>query len=289
MRIMSFSAASYCALALLVGGCNEPSARLLGAPAPERAAHRRAVVLDDAAFRALLGSASRISPDSVKLRETIALLDPQSSGVPRAEVADEDPNDPSTWPSAHIQRWNVEAVIGPPLTYAYGFMSHNGHIGEVTLRAALHNETGVAVQSFGPESKSELNLFGPLLYDGVQLSVQMQPPSDCGNSINASGGFRAYYIALPLPTKIGGWTLPTIRFGETRKTDSGGDSQEPCPTVQPPGDDTGDTGDAGDTGAGDGGYYSEVCLYYDWYFPDGTYWYTETVDCWLVYTTVNDT
>ena len=108
--------------------------------------------------------------------------------------------------------------------------------------------------------------------------------------LTGTAALTSYWGPLP-EVRISRFTIPSIRFGLTSKGEYDSDSEPPCQEDPPPDGDGTTSGDV-DAGADTDGsttFVQEMCLYNDWYYPDGTYWFTETVSCWLVYTTVNDT
>lgn len=190
------------------------------------------------------------------------------------------------WGPATIFRWQVAAKIGHPSrpeeNWAYGWMEHNGHVGEIVLNVDLKGPNGEVLQHCCSTPKRELNRLAPFLSSTLMYSVNPRPPSACGNSINAGGAMSAWFLSwIPLR-----WD-PYGPMGETRglttKTGSAADTQPPCAIGDPngPGGGDGGGGDGGAGGAVPSGstYEISACVYLDWFHGDGTYWYTEFLGC----------
>jgi hypothetical protein len=190
------------------------------------------------------------------------------------------PDDPSTWGKTTILSAFVIASIRD-YQFVYASMMHDGHFGHIDLR---WNLTGGAN---GSELFTDWQPGAwPLEFSHFTASIPLTLGHQCGRTLTATGAFSSYWGPLP-EIRISRFTIPSIRFGLSSYGATGTDAEEPCPEAPPPGDGT--TGGDADAGGHDGYYTQEVCLYYDWYYPDGTYWYTETIDCWLVYTSINET
>lgn len=286
-------------LVLAVGAaCDETTSAPMASE--ELFALSRAASLSDsqAARRLRQAFASR---NRSELVAALSSIPPAEVALTADEAANLDPDDPSTWPPAHIESWEVRVAIGRPEmsyeNYAYGQMNHNGQVGNIILTVRMQDSTGHVIQSYGPTPRTEINAFGPLRYDRMMHSVNLMPPTACGHSVEAMGVFEAWNVGL-LPPRWDPLNLPARKSGYSAKGASASAEQPPCrgegDGLPEDGsyDEGPDDGSGGGTGGGSyagGSYVTEACLYYDWYHGDGTYWFTETVYCWVIGTTVNDT
>lgn len=276
--------ASGVAMVAVIAGCNrdrltEPASE---SPTPVRStspgvvvgAEGRAIVEREALRRARLGDRSMLdSLSAVPVEERQASV-----------AADADPDDPSRPATIYWSRLYVS--IGD-VQFIRGEMEHDGDFGHISLSYQVSDRNGAIVAQGGPYTYSEWNMFAPLTRATIGSTVPLSVGYVCGRGLHGHGDFSAHF-GLPFEFKLDGTSLRLGKFGERTESKDAWDSAPPCPPDDPPPDDGTTTGDGTITGDGTGAaagttYWVEMCWYRDWYWPDGTYLYTETVSCWAVY------
>ncbi len=290
MRALWIVSTSSCLL--LAAGCTD--SRLVDV-APRVPMHRgwsqgrgltgpeaRALVAQEAHRRAALGDRSML--------EQLARDSALPPGITAAEaMTSTDPEDPSTWGKTTILSPLVIASIGD-YQYVYASMLHDGHFGHIDLSWTLRSSGGSSLAGGSERFTDWQPLAWPGQFSKFSASIPLNLGHSCGRTLTGTAAFTSYWGPLP-EVRISRFTIPSYRYGLTSMAAVDSDAEPPCQEDPPPdggGTTTGDTNAGADTD-GSTTYVQEMCLYYDWYYPDGTHWFTETVECWLVYTTVNDT
>ena len=212
---------------------------------------------------------------------TAAAVPPVLSAIAASEF---DPDDPSTWGTVEIRNFIVIASLLPGFSVAGVGMDHNGHIAEMTISYDMKYLDGRLQYHYGPNTTYHANLNGPWGFTRATNIVEVVPPAECGNRLEAVGDGKGYWVLLPLPSKIGPFTVPNLKWGETSRVRNSSFAQLACPEP-PPDTDSGDSGGSGD-GGGDvgggsgGGYWLTVteCDGYD-YYEDGIYLFSTIESC----------
>jgi hypothetical protein len=232
---------------------------------------------------------------AVQLRDKLARIGhPLADSLSTPIVADMemsamyDPNDPSTWPRTQIIDERADAVFRPGETFAYAFMRYNGMAGEIALTATLTDSVGRTIELFGPDTQYGLNLGAMNVFMPLDHSVDFNPSSPCGLTMMARAAFKSYNFLFPFPAKLGPFNIPRLQYGTSHASASDLESAPTCRTEVTTGNGGGGGGD--DTEAGLT-YAVYACQVKDWYWPDGTYWFTQTISCTIVatYTIANQT
>lgn len=282
----SFSAVWLGSCLLMAAGCTDD--RILGGHIPDQTDAASITARGPgaaAAFRLAVSEAERraLHGDSgMLLAVRRARLAPQLAAT-ATDAALPDPENPETWGRTTIQNPIVIVSIGEQ-QFIWGSMHHDGHFGEIEFDWTLRGPTGAVVTSGRSERFID---FQPFAWPGrlawFTASVALSLGHACGRTLEGRGAFASFWGPLP-EIRLKTFTLPTVRLGYTAASAYHTDSEPPCAEDPPPdgdGDGDGTTG-GGDTPTSGETYARYACYYKDWYFPDGSYWFTEELGCYLV-------